>query len=177
MRKIVGRASDCDVVISSPHVSKHHCALSVKSGICYIEDLNSTNGTYVDGKKIHSGVPLSSRSIVKLGNEKFDWQSHVDVTLMQPVEDRTILINGTASVREDSGKYKTRQPLIDIPSSININRNDAEVYRNGDDGADWKVPLKRNMGDKVGDYVGSTVGCLLSVIIILAFLGLIGLFL
>ena len=63
--------------------------------------------------------------------------------------------------------------LIDIPSRMEINQNHAEVYRNGASGADWKVPLKRN----VGDAVGKTLGCVISVIIVVVLLVIFGLIL
>ena len=62
--------------------------------------------------------------------------------------------------------------LIDIPSKMEINQNYAEVYRNGEEGADWKVPLKRNVGENVGNAVGKTLGCIISIIIVMAFIGL-----
>ncbi|MFA6319230.1 MAG: FHA domain-containing protein [Elusimicrobiota bacterium] len=48
----VGRKADNDVVIDNPAVSGHHCKISVQGGTCFVEDLDSTNGTYVNEKRI-----------------------------------------------------------------------------------------------------------------------------
>lgn len=49
----VGRLADSnDVVIANPNVSGHHCRLSVEEGSWFIEDLNSSNGTRVNGRKV-----------------------------------------------------------------------------------------------------------------------------
>ena len=48
----VGRKSDNDIVIDNPAISGHHCKLILQGGTCFIEDLDSTNGTYVNEKKI-----------------------------------------------------------------------------------------------------------------------------
>jgi len=48
----VGRKPDNDIVIDNPAVSGHHCRLSLQGGTCFVEDLDSTNGTYVNEKRI-----------------------------------------------------------------------------------------------------------------------------
>ncbi len=47
-----GRASDNDIVISLPFISSHHFTLTVEGGNVRIEDTGSTNGTYLNGKKV-----------------------------------------------------------------------------------------------------------------------------
>lgn len=51
---ILGRDDDCDLVIVDPSVSRRHAALRLQNGRLKIEDLNSKNGTWVDGEKIMS---------------------------------------------------------------------------------------------------------------------------
>ncbi|MDD5656170.1 MAG: FHA domain-containing protein [Elusimicrobia bacterium] len=48
----VGRKPDNDVVIDNPAVSGHHCRLSLQGGTYFVEDLDSTNGTYVNDKRV-----------------------------------------------------------------------------------------------------------------------------
>lgn len=48
----VGRKPDNDVVIDNPAISGHHCRLTKEGGSYYVEDLDSTNGTFVNEKKI-----------------------------------------------------------------------------------------------------------------------------
>ena len=53
----IGRKPDNDLVIDHPAVSGNHCRISLQSGTYFIEDLNSTNGTLVNDKKIiKSGI-------------------------------------------------------------------------------------------------------------------------
>jgi serine/threonine protein kinase len=49
---IVGRTSDCDVVVRASDVSKQHCRIRVEGHQVLIEDLGSSNGTFVNGKQI-----------------------------------------------------------------------------------------------------------------------------
>ena len=49
---LIGRNADCDLQIDSNGISKNHCRLVVDNGEITVEDLNSRNGTFVDGRKI-----------------------------------------------------------------------------------------------------------------------------
>ena len=48
----VGRATDCDLQLVEGHVSRHHAQLCADHGAVWLEDLNSANGTYVNGDRI-----------------------------------------------------------------------------------------------------------------------------
>jgi pSer/pThr/pTyr-binding forkhead associated (FHA) protein len=55
---LFGRGPDCDVVIPHPAVSVRHCRLVHTSQGWFLEDLQSTNGTYVNGVRIQQAVPV-----------------------------------------------------------------------------------------------------------------------
>ena len=65
-------------------------------------------------------------------------------------------------------------PNVNIPSEININKKEeySNVAKKGDD---FQVSFNRNFGDKMGNTIGSTLECLISIIIIIAFFAIIGL--
>lgn len=63
----VGSADDADIVIKQPTVSRYHCELVWTHGAWQLSDLNSTNGTYVDGVAIAEPQRLSAASVVTLG--------------------------------------------------------------------------------------------------------------
>ncbi len=65
-RMVLGRANT-DIVVNDMEVSRQHAALEVFSDRCIIRDLNSTNGTYVDGVKIKLH-PLENHSEFRVGN-------------------------------------------------------------------------------------------------------------
>jgi len=47
----LGRSLDCDLTIVTPHVSRQHARLELEEDLLYIEDLGSSNGTMVNGKR------------------------------------------------------------------------------------------------------------------------------
>jgi pSer/pThr/pTyr-binding forkhead associated (FHA) protein len=59
---VIGRRQDCDLRIPSTDVSRRHCLLSTHDGCLNVEDLDSVNGTYVNGRRI------SGRQIVMPGD-------------------------------------------------------------------------------------------------------------
>ncbi len=60
-------------ITSNPAVSRAHAKLTRKDGKLYIEDLNATNGTYVNGERIRAGVkiPLEVGDRFRLADEEF----------------------------------------------------------------------------------------------------------
>lgn len=49
---LVGRKADNQVSIDNPAISSHHCRITHEGGSYYVEDLESTNGTYVNQKRV-----------------------------------------------------------------------------------------------------------------------------
>jgi pSer/pThr/pTyr-binding forkhead associated (FHA) protein len=48
----IGRAEDCDIIVRSADVSKHHCRILLKPDTAVVEDLGSANGILVNGKPV-----------------------------------------------------------------------------------------------------------------------------
>jgi predicted component of type VI protein secretion system len=63
----IGRAG-CDVILSDPDVSRRHAAIREAGDGVSIEDLGSTNGTYVNGERIDAPRPLRDGDEVKIGS-------------------------------------------------------------------------------------------------------------
>ncbi len=63
----LGRDITNDIVINDPEVSRHHCRLTQGGGGFTIEDLGSTNGTFINGQRLTGARPLSPGDMVGLG--------------------------------------------------------------------------------------------------------------
>lgn len=77
-RHVLGRGSDCSIAVpDSQGVSRRHAALDVQGAECVLHDLGSTNGVFVNGKRLESDgmVSLSPGTRFKLGEEEFELQS------------------------------------------------------------------------------------------------------
>jgi DNA-binding winged helix-turn-helix (wHTH) protein len=63
----VGRSLDGRVVLNNSSVSRRHAIVRVVDGEIWIEDLNSKNGTYIDGEKITSATLVTRESRIAFG--------------------------------------------------------------------------------------------------------------
>ena len=69
----IGRSSESTLVIRDDYTSSHHARLVLRGDRWAIQDLDSTNGTYVDGKKVTGGpVGLALGSTIKVGATTFE---------------------------------------------------------------------------------------------------------
>jgi DNA-binding winged helix-turn-helix (wHTH) protein len=66
---IAGRGAECSVIIDASTVSRRHALISVTLGAATIEDLSSTNGTFVNERRISERTPVASGSRISLGSE------------------------------------------------------------------------------------------------------------
>jgi len=64
---VIGRSSDCDLVLEDVMVSRRHARIQQKDGKVWIEDLNSSNGVYLNGKKISSKQQVTEKDKVRIG--------------------------------------------------------------------------------------------------------------
>ena len=53
---VVGRGSQCDIVIPGTHLSRQHAQLTIKGNLLHIRDLASANGTYINDERITEGI-------------------------------------------------------------------------------------------------------------------------
>jgi FHA domain len=63
----LGRSRGCGVVLRDPSVSRGHALLSVRDGAVTLQDLQSSNGTYVNGRRLDAEVRLAPGDRVILG--------------------------------------------------------------------------------------------------------------
>jgi cytochrome P450/NADPH-cytochrome P450 reductase len=66
----IGRTPDNDIVVPDPGVSRHHAELRSVAGAYRIVDLDSSNGTFVNGQRV-TAAPLSEGDIVGIGPSTF----------------------------------------------------------------------------------------------------------
>jgi hypothetical protein len=64
----VGRAAGCQISLDDSYVSQLHARVFQRDGVVYVEDLGSTNGTYLNTRKVSSAVPMSRGDKLKIGS-------------------------------------------------------------------------------------------------------------
>jgi pSer/pThr/pTyr-binding forkhead associated (FHA) protein len=64
---LIGRANDSTLVVTDDYASTRHARISETNGIWYLEDLGSTNGTYVGQSKVDGPVPIEAGVPIRIG--------------------------------------------------------------------------------------------------------------
>ncbi|MBL9139779.1 MAG: FHA domain-containing protein [Verrucomicrobiales bacterium] len=81
-RTTVGRVEDNTFPITEPSVSSHHCEILLKGSDVVVKDLNSTNGTFINGERITEAV-LKPGQTLRLGNVELKLDGPASATKKQ----------------------------------------------------------------------------------------------
>lgn len=111
----VGRQSDCAVCLDDPAVSRRHARLLRQGDSFRIEDLGSSNGTYVNGLRIESAQPLTEQDTLQIG----PYVLTLHLRPMQETETDPVVrsqvpaLSSNASLFESNAGYKL-QVVVEI---------------------------------------------------------------
>jgi len=89
----IGREAGTEIVIEDPQVSRRHAQLTRQGDSYLIEDIGSTNGTYVNGKRVTAPMLLSNGDMIGLAD-----------TIVLAVQ-APVLSGGDATVVSDAAHY------------------------------------------------------------------------
>ncbi len=64
---LIGRGSDCQLILDDDYVSTRHARVVVTADGIYVEDLGSTNGTYVNGQRITAPTTVTMQDTLRIG--------------------------------------------------------------------------------------------------------------
>ncbi|MDQ2837069.1 MAG: FHA domain-containing protein [Actinomycetota bacterium] len=64
---LIGRANDSTLVLTDDYASTRHARISETNSVWYLEDLGSTNGTYVGQAKVTGPIPLEAGVVIRIG--------------------------------------------------------------------------------------------------------------
>lgn len=67
----IGRRNQNNIAIKDPYISKQHMRIVEDEGDFYLEDLNSANGTFINGDRVMDAVRLENGDSIRLGQIEF----------------------------------------------------------------------------------------------------------
>ena len=95
----IGRHEDCDIVVESPAISRFHSQVVCEDGRYFLEDLNSRNGTYVNGLAVRTRRLLHEGDRIEFANLPFEFLSQ-------------------DSLQEASGSWGIRANVVTISADV-----------------------------------------------------------
>jgi pSer/pThr/pTyr-binding forkhead associated (FHA) protein len=95
----VGRVEDNTFPIAEPSVSSHHCEVLLRGNDVIIKDLNSTNGTFINGEKV-SESPIKPGQILRLGQVEMRLETDAPPSSSKKPLDQTMVMQRGVSLTE-----------------------------------------------------------------------------
>jgi pSer/pThr/pTyr-binding forkhead associated (FHA) protein len=94
----IGRDPGCELMLDNLGVSRRHAQLREVAGRFVVEDLNSTNGVFVNGHQITAAAQVNSGDEIKIGKFSLIFQQAHEEQAMAPAFDinQTIAMDGMA---------------------------------------------------------------------------------
>jgi predicted component of type VI protein secretion system len=87
---LVGRETNCNVVVAHPSVSRRHALLKRKQDVFFVVDQGSANGTFVDSKRVVD-APLREGSVLRFGSASFKVEIRDDIHVESIAEDDLVI--------------------------------------------------------------------------------------
>ena len=70
--KVVGRSDDADIIIDDSYASEFHLRIGMQEGEVMLNDLGSTNGTYLNGRRVTVPTVISKGDSIQIGKTIFE---------------------------------------------------------------------------------------------------------
>jgi hypothetical protein len=121
----LGRRPYNDVVIDNLAVSGEHAALQMAGADVIIEDLNSTNGTYINGKAVKKQL-LAHNDTIEIGKYKIKYLNqggdYEATQVLRPAEAAALFATPASAMGRPSafGAPTSLDPLVHLPASIRV---------------------------------------------------------
>jgi uncharacterized RDD family membrane protein YckC len=147
----VGRSSTNDVTIEDPSVSRKHAVFEKEGEAFFITDLNSSNGTFVNGKKITERTKISMTDTIIVGRVNFSFiaeQGEEESTMRITKEQMGALRNVGATneitpppVTDNTPVPPPPTPQIPVPPVTSASPSEAETHSISDP---VNIPLSKH---------------------------------
>jgi len=97
---IVGRAAECDVVLADQRVSRRHAEVRRQEEGFILRDLGSTNGTWLNGRRLNAPALLHDGDVIEIGSARFTFRDP-DATLETSHFPRLVVDEATGDIWVD----------------------------------------------------------------------------
>ena len=111
-RLSIGRDPNSDIVLDQGYPSRTHAQIFFKESHLYIEDLNSTNGTFVNNQKLYQATRIVPGDLIKFGS--------VEYSLLPDTMNNQTIISKIPVVISDDASYVVQDQIKVDPNSTGV---------------------------------------------------------
>jgi predicted component of type VI protein secretion system len=130
---VIGRRKGCQVRVPSADVSRNHCKLSVQDGFVIVEDLDSFNGTYVNGERVNSARPVRPGDRLGVGPVSFIVEYELTSAGLQALTQRFPTPVTPAASQEEEVPIQLAGDEEEAPIPLAGDEEEAPIPLAGDD--------------------------------------------
>ena len=154
----VGRVEDNTFQIAEPSVSSHHCEIMLRGNDVVVHDLNSTNGTYINGEKVTESV-IKPGQVLRLGQieMRYETESSGAAPALPP-----------ASPAPASPAKKPLDQTMVMQRGVKLDELDQAARGAGFDSAGKGFSKKDNRANKIIWIAAGVMGLIIIVLILYA---------
>jgi serine phosphatase RsbU (regulator of sigma subunit)/pSer/pThr/pTyr-binding forkhead associated (FHA) protein len=143
---VLGRHPECDIVLEAPAVSRQHARVVCQNGNYYVEDLNSRNGTFLNGQLVRERQPLAENDELQICDLAFVF--HSGKTPETPPESATAQFQPQAMMVDDErptggSTIMTKLEVSTAPSGLRLTANPEAKLK-------ALIEIGQNLGKAVG---------------------------
>lgn len=144
----IGRATDCTVVIQEPSVSRKHARILINGDLAEVEDLGSSNGTFVNDQKLTGPFAIKHRDHVRFGNVLMRFNAYEDLETICEDEgwSRSVVDAGTQI-------FNKRYLLDNLDAEIKFSRSSTRTLSLISFDLDFFKKVNDTYGHNAGDHI------------------------
>ncbi len=126
-KTVVGRREDCHLRIPTRDVSRQHCELRLYKNGLRVKDLGSSNGTFVNGKRI-AEIVLNAGDQLRVGPVTFVVQINGQPAKIEPIKDApsTTVTPASTPPPSDEETFDLTESDFDIDDAVSGTKDDDE---------------------------------------------------
>jgi adenylate cyclase len=137
---LVGRRECCDITLPFPNVSAHHCEMEIINGYWHVRDLNSSNGTKVNGERVADRF-LQPGDTIAFAKHRYEISYTPDPSLPPPEERDPFAIGllEKAGLAHPSERRPQRRPAPGPlpPAARPVPESPSEPHSDEDKALEW----------------------------------------
>jgi len=136
----IGRSPECDYVIDDLEVSRQHTSIGREGDSFFVEDLNSTNGTFLNGKRLRKKKILTNGDLITIGEQhvlEFEMTEAIEGSAKEPQTPSNAPVESTEPAEQEP-VIQDMQELVEEPSDTGWKKAEQKPQKKG------KKPIKLN---------------------------------
>jgi pSer/pThr/pTyr-binding forkhead associated (FHA) protein len=153
----IGRVEDNTFQIAEASVSSHHCEVLLKGSDVLVRDLNSTNGTFINGEKV-SESPLKSGQVLRLGQ--------IEMRLETDASAGIAAVAPSASSPTPAPSKKLADSTLVMQRGVSLTDLEQGGHRGGFDTKGTGFSKKDNKVNKIFIVFGIAIGLVIIVLLL-----------